>query len=194
MLLGFALAAAPSGAQTLSKCLSGKLKGAGSAAAAQASCEAKAAAKGEAVDAECVAKSEAKLVKAFEKAENKEDCILTADEAAAQAVVDDFVQQLVDTLNPPPVICCATTGACFYTADAAECTSFPTSLPGAEGSVCTGDGTCAAPPASAGACCQDFSTGGFDFDCANGTFDAIGCGGAGGTFSTAICSPSGQCL
>ena len=195
MLLGFALAAAPSGAQTLSKCLSGKLKGAGSSAAAQANCEAKAAAKGEAVDPECGAKSEAKLAKAFETAENKDDCILTADQAAAQAVVDDFVQQLLDTLNPPPVICCATTGACFYTADAAECTSFPSAAPGAEGSVCTGSGTCAAPPASAGPCCQDFNTSGFDFDCANGTFDASACMSfGGGTFSTAICSPSGQCL
>jgi|GEM_PF-3612260 len=94
---GLALAAAPSGAQVESKCLSGKLKGAGGAAAAQVNCEAKAAAKGEAVDPACVAKSQAKLQKSFEKAENKDDCIETADQAAAQAVVDAFVQQLLDT-------------------------------------------------------------------------------------------------
>ena len=101
-----ALAGAPGYAQVESKCLSGKLKGAGHAASSQVNCEAKAAAKGEAVDPECVAKAGEKLLKAFEKAENKDDCIGTGDDPAAQAVVDAFVQELLDTLNPPPAICC----------------------------------------------------------------------------------------
>jgi hypothetical protein len=110
-------------------------------------------------------------------------------------VVDAFVQELLDTLNPPPVICCALSTACFYTADAAACTAVGSgAAPGADGTVCTGTGACAAPPAAAGPCCQDFTTVGISFDCANGPFDATGCNGAGGTFSTAICSPSGQCL
>ena len=93
-----------------------------------------------------------KLQKAFEKAETKDDCIGTGDDAAAQAVVDTFVQQLKDTLNPPPVICCAT-GACLYTADAASCTAIGLGATlGAEGTVCTGSGACAPPPAAAGAC------------------------------------------
>jgi len=191
---GLALAAAPSGAQVESKCLSGKLKGAGGAAAAQVNCEAKAAAKGEAVDPACVAKSQAKLQKSFEKAENKDDCIETADQAAAQAVVDAFVQQLLDTLNPPPVVCCQTGPTCLYTADAAACTAFPGAVAGALGTVCSGNGSCAAPPAAPGNCCQDFVTGATPIDCANGNFTSGDCTGIGGTFSTAICSPSGSCL
>jgi hypothetical protein len=191
---GGILAAAPASAQVESKCLSGKLKGAGGAAAAQVNCEAKAAAKGVAVDPECVTKSQAKLTKAFEKAENKDDCIATGDAAVAQTVVDDFVAELAATLNPPPVICCAAAGACLYTADATACAAIPGAAPGADGTVCTGTGACAPPPAAAGPCCQDFVTSGMPIGCANGTFDATGCGLAGGTFSTAICSPSGQCL
>jgi hypothetical protein len=194
LVAGAFLAAAPVAAQVESKCLSGKLKGAGSSASAQVNCEAKAAAKGVAVDPECVTRSQAKLQKAFEKAENKDDCIATGDAAAAQALVDDFVADLEGLLNPPPVICCQAAGACLYAADAAACTAIPGATPGADGSVCTGSGACAAPPASAGPCCQDFMAGAIPLDCANGTFDATACGMAGGTFSTAICSPSGQCL
>jgi hypothetical protein len=189
-----ALAAAPASAQVESKCLSGKLKGAGGSAASQVNCEAKAAAKGQAVDPECVAKAEAKLQKAFEKAENKDDCIGTGDDPAAQAVVDAFVQELLDTLNPPPVICCQVSGGCYYAADAPGCAAIPGGVPGAVGSVCGGTGTCAPPPAAAGPCCDDLVAGGVPLDCANGTFDAGSCATAGGTFSTAVCHPSGQCL
>ncbi len=190
---GLLLAGAPASAQVESKCLSGKLKGAGGAAQAQVNCEAKAAAKGLAVDPECVAKSQEKLLKAFEKAENKDDCIETADDAAAQAVVDAFVQELLGTLNPPPVICCSAGPACFYRPDAAACTAIPGYTPGADGSVCSGTGACVAPPASAGNCCEDASAGGFTFDCVGG-IDGTSCGMAGGTFSTGVCSPSGDCL
>jgi hypothetical protein len=192
-----ALAAAPGFAQVESKCLSGKLKGAGHAAASQVNCEAKAAAKGEALDPECVAKAGEKLQKAFEKAENKDDCIGTGDDPAAQAVVDAFVQELLDTLNPPPVVCCQGSSICLYVpaSDPASCTGLPISgVVGAPGTVCTGTGACAPPPAAAGSCCQDFNVSGTAFDCANGVFDASGCASAGGTFSTAICSPSGSCL
>jgi hypothetical protein len=190
---GLLLAGAPASAQVESKCLSGKLKGAGGAAAAQANCEAKAAAKGLAVDPECVAKAAAKLQKAFDKAENKDDCINLGDDPATQAVVDDFVQELLDTLNPPPVICCSAGTACFYRPDAAACTAIPGYTPGADGSVCSGTGACVAPPATAGGCCDDASAGGFTFDCVGG-IDSSSCGGAGGTFSTGVCSPSGDCL
>jgi hypothetical protein len=152
------------------------------------------AAKGEAVD-QCLAKAAEKAGRSAGQAEGKEDCIVTAPDAAVDAVVDEFVQQLLDTLNPPPVICCAVPGStCLFTTDAAACMASPLSgTPGAEGSVCTGDGSCSAPPASPGNCCQDFSAGGVDIDCANGTFDATACSMAGGTFSTAICTPSGLC-
>ena len=190
--------AAPAGAQTQSKCLSSQLKASGAYAAAQASCESKAAAKGVAVDPACLAKALEKAEKALTKAEGKEDCIVsgTPTQTAVEGKVDEFVEDISKILNPPPVICCAVSGGtCLFTADAATCTGAPFSgTPGAEGSVCTGTGTCAAPPAAAGSCCQDFSTGGVDIDCANGSFDAAACGMAGGTFSTAVCTPSGLCL
>ena len=148
------------------------------------------------MDPECLAKAQEKAGKALAKAEGKEDCIVTAPDAAVDAVVDDFVQQLVDTLNPPPVICCAVSGsACFYRADAAACSGAPLSgTPGAAGSVCNGDGTCSVPPATAGPCCENFITAGLPFDCAiSSSFTPSSCGSLGGTFSSAVCTPGGSC-
>jgi hypothetical protein len=190
--------AAPAVAQTESKCLSSQLKASGAYAEALAKCESKAAAKGEAVDPDCVAKAADKIAAAFEKAEGKDDCVESGTPVAE--AVDDRVEEMVvdigKILNPPPVVCCALGGSvCLYAADAATCSGVPMmGTPGAEGSVCTGNGTCVPAPASAGSCCQDFSLGGTAIDCANGVFDAGDCAGAGGTFSTAVCSPSGLCL
>jgi hypothetical protein len=189
-LLGTAL---PAGAQIESDCVAGQLKAGGALAAAQAKCESKAAAKGEAVDPECLSKAAAKAVKALDKAEGKGDCIVT--DPIVQAVVDEFVQDLLDAVDPPPAVCCGVSGACFYTADAAACTSMPFPAgPGAEGSVCRADGTCGPPPATAGNCCQDFVTAGVPIDCAHGAaLDAAACAGISGTFSTGICTPAGSC-
>ncbi len=189
-----ALAAAPAAAQVESKCLSGKLKGSGSSAQGQLGCEAKAAAKGQAVDPACVAKSQEKLDKAFLKAEDKDDCIGLGDQTVAEILVEEFVQGLLAELNSSGV-CCAVTGpACFYTADAAACAAIPGSA-GAEGTVCTGAGTCAAAPAVPGSCCDDFpSIIGF-IDCVNGMIDEPSCEGPGGTYSpSAICTRGGRCL
>jgi hypothetical protein len=144
----------------------------------------------------CVAKAAEKIATAFAKAEGKDDCIATGTPVAN--AVDGKVEQLVDDinniLNPPPGVCCAVSSICVWAPDAATCTGTYFGTAGAEGSVCTASGACAAPPASAGSCCQDFSFGGTPIDCANGLFDAPDCASAGGTFSTAVCSPSGLCL
>jgi hypothetical protein len=191
--------AAPAGAQTESKCLSSQLKASGAYAEALAKCEAKAAAKGEAVDPECAAKAAEKVANAFTKAEGKDDCVASGTPVAD--AVDDRVQDMVvdinAILNPPPVVCCALSGnTCLFTADAATCTASPfNGTPGAAGSVCSGTGACVTPGTeTAGNCCQDFNAGAIPIDCANGPFDATMCGSAGGTFSTAVCSPSGLCL
>jgi hypothetical protein len=190
--------AAPAVAQTESKCLSSQLKASGAYAEALAKCESKAAAKGEAVDPECVAKAAEKVANAFEKAEGKDDCIATGGSVAT--AVDERVEEMVvdinAILNPPPVVCCAVSGStCLFTADAATCMALPfNGTPGAAGSVCSGTGACVTPGTeTAGNCCQDLNAGGVAIDCANGTFDAAGCAGAGGTFSTAVCTPSGLC-
>jgi len=189
--------AAPAVAQE-SKCLSSQLKASGAYAEALTRCESKAAAKGEEVDPICVAKAVEKIAKAFEKAEAKEDCVASGAPVAdaVDSRIEDMVVDLNKILNPPPVICCSVPGStCLYAADAAACAAAPLSgTPGAEGSVCTGDGSCAPPPAAPGSCCEDFTSGGVDFGCANGSFDASACQAAGGTFSTAVCTPSGLCL
>ena len=188
--------AAPAVAQTESKCLSSQLKASGAYAEALAKCESKAAAKGEAVDAVCVAKAAEKVATAFAKAEGKDDCVVTGTPVAdaVDGRVVELVEDITKILNPPPAVCCALGVICTYAADAAECTGTFSGTPGAEGSVCTGSGACAAPPAIAGSCCQDVSTGGMSFDCINGGFSAGDCAGVGGTVSTAVCSPSGLCL
>jgi hypothetical protein len=150
------------------------------------------------VDPECAAKAAEKVANAFTKAEGKDDCVASGTPVAE--AVDDQVEEMIVNinaiLNPPPVVCCALSGSiCLYTADAAACTGAPfMGTAGAAGSVCTGNGTCAPPPAAAGSCCQDLNPGGTPIDCINGTFDSAGCASVGGTFSTAVCSPSGLCL
>jgi hypothetical protein len=188
--------AAPAAAQVESRCYASQMKASGAQAAAEAKCESKAAAKGEPVDPECLAKAAAKAAKALAKAEQKEDCIVTAPDAAVDAAVESFVLQLRDVLNPPPVSCCEIIGSCFYAADPATCTGAPVSgTLGAEGSVCDGStGDCLPPPATAGGCCDDVSAAGVSFDCVGGVFMAADCTGAGGTFSTGVCSPSGDCI
>lgn len=189
------LAGAPAGAQVESKCLSSQLKAGAASAAAQVKCEARAAARGEAVDPACLAKATEKAGKALGKAEAKDDCVVAGSEAAVAAVVDEFVEDLVDALNPPEVFCCQAAGACLYAADAAACTAFMGTL-GAKGSVCNSSGSCTAPPAVPGACCEDFFvTGAGAAECAHGaSLDAPVCAMFGGTFSaSAICTPAGSC-
>jgi hypothetical protein len=197
ILAALALGAAPGFAQVESKCLSGKLKGVGSSAQGQLGCEAKAAAKGQAVDPECSARHLAKLQKAFEKAENKDDCIGLGDSAIGEALVEDFVQGVLAEMNAPPAICCSLGNACVYAPDATACMAISGSaVPGAAGTVCSGDGACAAPPAVPGACCQDFTSIVGPLDCAHGSgLDQTTCEGYGGTFSSsALCTRSGRCL
>jgi hypothetical protein len=191
--------ATPAAAQE-SKCLSRQLKASGAYAEALAKCEAKAAAKGETVDPVCIAKAAKKVANAFTKAEGRDDCVVSGT-PVAEAVDERVEEMVVDInaiLNPPPMVCCAVgVSTCLFTEDAAACSAPPyDGVPGAEGSVCTGDGTCSSPPAAAGGCCQDFTgSGGLAIDCANGSVvTAKSCGALGGTFSTAVCTPSGLCL
>ncbi len=143
-----------------SKCTAAKYKAIGIAASKKAKCKAKAVRKGEDVDAECLAKAETKLISKLEKAEQKGDCLTTGDEAALRAIVDSFIAQSMNTLEPPPppaVGCCALSGG--------TCVASPTSepqlcldiggTPGAPGETCdAGTGTCQPPPSSLGPCCE----------------------------------------
>jgi hypothetical protein len=188
------LCAAPGG-RPRSRCTAARLKAAGRYYESIAGCEAKAAAKGGTVDVVCLGKAESKLDKAFAKSAAKDDCMTTADGGAAQSQLGTDLADLFTILEPPPAVCCATPSLCLWVADAAVCQAFP-GVVGAAGTVCSGDGTCAPPPAAEGPCCDAIQGGIFDGKCASGAaIDPPSCAGVGGSFvGDAVCLPAQVCI
>src|SRR5262245_38028171 len=94
------LAAGPAAAKPTpaAKCLAAKLKAVGKKAVAVVGCNAKAAQKGKPLDPACVTKAESAFSKTFAKADAGEGCATTGDAAALEAVVDEFVQDVVTAL------------------------------------------------------------------------------------------------
>ena len=90
--------AAPTPAQ---RCAAAKLKAAAKKATGKIRCHEKAILKGLGVDALCLQKAESKFATAFAKAELKGGCATVGDAAAIELLVDDFVEQAVDALEPP---------------------------------------------------------------------------------------------
>ncbi len=181
--------AGPASAQDDSKCSSAKYKAAGKYVQAQAGCRAKALGRGKVVDPDCPPKTTAQFATGFLKAEGKDDCITTGDEAAIQALADAFVTDLIDALQPPR--CCVNNPTCFWVRDEAACTARVGVL-GPPGSVCDGSTECLAPPATPGNCCQDFVSG-TPIACATGinTADCVQLGGL--SFPGTVCTPEGLC-
>jgi hypothetical protein len=97
------------GAGGPSKCDSKKVQVATKKAAAKAGCHAKAIGKGIAVDAACLGKAETKFSAAVGKAEAGTDCTNTSQAAALEAIVDAYVNDLVDELTTSPPACCGAT-------------------------------------------------------------------------------------
>jgi hypothetical protein len=192
-LLGAALAfsvAAPASAQVDSKCLAAKYKAAGKRLSQEAACHAKAASKGVVVDPACLAKAQAKFATAFGKAEGKTDCVETGDQGVTEDVLEELAEDLERTLSNSGGTCCVLGSQCFFADDATDC-SLHSGTPGSEGSVCGSGGTCVAPPATPGACCEGTS---FGLGCLAGVIDGGGCMVVGGAFSpSAVCQPSGLC-
>jgi hypothetical protein len=190
--------AAPARAE--SKCVAAKLKAVAKYVQSRAGCEAKAYGKGGSADPDCAERAEKKLRRAILKAEGKGDCNDTGDGGGLELLAERFVSDLREKLDPPPLLCCSNGNACTYAADTPECQiRIGGGMLGSEGSVCTGNGACAAPPAAAGPCCQDFfTTRGDPVACASADFDADYCPSGqaiGGSFSAnAICRPSGLCV
>ena len=188
------VAAGPSRAG--SRCTALEYEAAGQATAAQARCKAAAARRGQAVDPRCVARAEAQLRRTWTLAQRRGDCG-SADLASAQAAIDGFIGQLMDTLEPPTstAVCCNAGNACWHRQgfpDEAACEQFG-GTPGAPGTVCDGaTGSCQQPPVGTGPCCSVASYG----VCTGGpTINLAGCVAAGGEdfpfFAT--CLPSGDC-
>lgn len=91
----FGATAAHAAATPAQKCAAAKLKAAGSRAAGKLNCHAKAALKGSSVDAECLAKADAKFAAAFTKAEAGGGCIVNGDAASTGGQVDGMVSDVV---------------------------------------------------------------------------------------------------
>ena len=182
------LGAAPAWAQAVpSKCNAAKLKASGAYAQAILGCQAKAVQKGQRLDGECLQRAIAKLAKAFERAEKKDDCAGSDPHTTAQSQADAFRIALGEALLPPKV-CCAFANVCGWEDDAGECAKAGGTA-GADGTVCTSDGSCVAGSPSSGPCCQNQG------ECNAGTVDAGACTGAGGTYdASGICLASGECL
>jgi hypothetical protein len=194
VVLGLAIAlavGAPAAAQVgPSKCSAAKTKALGAYAQQLAACRAKAVAKGLAIEAGCTAKAKAKLEKAFEKAEHKDDCLETDDDAFAAREAEAFVAGSATVLEDQ-AICCAVPGesVCFYVTEQVECGNIGGAI-GAAGSVCSGAGVCAAPPATGSSCCEGVPEGtGCSMPSAG-----PGCTLGGGTFlDGGFCLPTGKC-
>jgi len=145
------LAAGPAAAQ--SRCTSQKLAGGGAYFSAFAKCLSKGLAKGTSPDPLCVAKAQTKLASGFARAEKRDDCGTIADLAPVQDVLDDALPDLLETVDPPPPVCCAFSDACLFTADSAGCTTVGGTA-GAAGTFCSGSGTCEAlGDVESGPCC-----------------------------------------
>jgi hypothetical protein len=193
-ILGLAIvlgAAAPAAALTgPSKCTAAKTKALGAYAQQLAGCRAKAVAKGVAIDAACTAKAQAKLEKAFEKAERKDDCLETDDDDFAAREAAAFVAGTATVLEDQ-AICCAVSGenVCLYVTEALECGLYGGAI-GAAGSVCSGAGICAAPPATGSSCCEGVPEG---TGCSMPSVGP-GCTLGGATFlDGGFCLPTGKC-
>lgn len=76
-------------------CAAAKQKAAGKKADDKLKCHAKATAANAVVDADCLAKAEAKFLKAIDKAEAKGGCATPGDAASLEAIVDSFVSTVV---------------------------------------------------------------------------------------------------
>jgi hypothetical protein len=194
VVLGLAIVlavAAPAAAQSgPSKCTAAKTRALGAHAQQLAACRAKAVAKGVAIDAACTAKAQARLDKAFEKAERKDDCLETDDGEFAAREAASFVAGTATVLEDR-AICCAVPGenVCLYVTDALECGFYEGAI-GSAGTVCSGAGVCAAPPATGSSCCEGGSGG---TGCSMPS-TGPGCTLGGGTFlDGGFCLPTGKC-
>jgi len=181
------------------KCAASKIKATSKKLSAKLKCISKAVSKGEAVDATCLTTAETKFNTAVGKAEGKGGCTVPGDGLTLEALVDMGTNAITGFADPNTPVCCQDgTGGCANVATVDECT-FDI---GAPGTVCNGDGTCVAAPATPGVCCSN-PTGlpGFSLaptaKCAAGqefdpNFFPTGCSDAGGLLDVnGLCPPNG---
>ncbi len=82
----------------VAKCAASKVQSTGKKASSKLKCHSKAVGKAVAVDPLCLGKAETKFSEAFSKAESKGGCATVGDAPALEALVDDFVADVVGAL------------------------------------------------------------------------------------------------
>lgn len=96
-----AASVAQAGPTPAQKCTGAKIKAASKKAAARLKCHEKATLKDVEVDQTCLQRAVDKFTDAFAKAEAKGGCAITGDTNSIEALVDTFVDDVVDALEPP---------------------------------------------------------------------------------------------
>jgi hypothetical protein len=140
------------------KCAGSKIGAAGKKASGLLGCQAKAAAKGIGVDSACIAKVTGKFSAAFSKAESRGGCHTSGDVGTIEPKVDNYVADIVNTLQPPMTTTTSPTTTTSTTSPAVQCCR-PTSAGGAflncdvesaaacaNGGMDAGPGTCSPNP------------------------------------------------
>ena len=175
-----------------SECTAAQYKATGDYAKRVATCHSKAVKRGSPVDALCVAKALSKLQTASAKAESKADCLGASTPDELQHAADQGLEEVAAIVEPPAGLCCTSGPACFWVADSAACTAVG-ATPGAAGSVCRSDGSCGAPSAGLGPCCDGVTS--VSGSCASGgLLNLTACSTLGTAFDPAAsCRADRQC-
>ena len=111
---------------TAERCAAAKLRAAARKAATKVSCYRKALLVGTAPDAACLARAETKFVRAFAAADARGDCLTTGDAVSVEAIVDEFIAELLaafpvttttststtSSSSPPSTSSCGGGGVC----------------------------------------------------------------------------------
>jgi hypothetical protein len=123
------------------RCAAAKLRAAGRKAASKISCYRKAVLAGTAPDADCLARAEAKFVRALAAADVRGGCLTTGDAADVEAIVDQFIADLVAHFPN-------TTTSSTTTTSSSSSSSFaspPPTLDCGSGSMCSNGSPCGEP-------------------------------------------------
>jgi hypothetical protein len=169
-----------------SRCAGAKIKAAARKTAAKLKCQARAAAHAGPVDVACLGKAETKFSAAWARIEAEGGCNTLNDEAAIEAKVDAYVEDLVGelsvTVTTTTAIACTTSTSFPPCVNQNQfCSSFSFGCPG--GQTCTADVSgciCVGPPPPCGNagvsfCAVGVCPGGQTCTVVNGVCGPIGC-------------------
>ena len=114
-------------------CTPAKLRAAAKKATTKVACYRRALQSGASLDPNCIAKAEERFLRAFASAEARGGCITTGDADDVEAIVDQFIADLLAQLTPPTSTSTSTTTS-SSTNSTASCGSGPVCSVGSCGS------------------------------------------------------------